>query len=204
MTGSREASAPRIALIIAALALLLAALSLGGGQRAFAHADYESSTPADGETVSESPERVDVVFGQEAARQGGLPTLIVVNQFGDLIADEAVLDDVDRTHMSVALPPALGSGRYTVIWHTVSDEDGEEAQGAFHFYVGAGPSATTQATAGPDATPQTAAPTVVNGGTGDGGGEGSDVPLWALIGGVVVSLMAGSGAGVALAARRPD
>jgi hypothetical protein len=133
------------------------------------------------------------------ARSGGLPTLIVVNEAGDTIADAPVLDDADRTHLSIELPPSLGNGRYTVIWHTISDEDGEEAQGAFHFYVGEGPGETP--TAGPDATPATAAPTVITNGGGDSGGDG--IPLWALIGGVAVGLAVGAGVGVALAARRP-
>jgi len=183
-------------------ALLLAALTLGGGQRAFAHADYESSTPADGEVVAESPERVDVYFGQEMARSGGLPALTVVNQAGDVLAEEPVLDDEDRTHMYIELPPSLGNGRYTVIWHTLSDEDAEEAQGAFHFYVGEGPGQTTApVTDGESGSPATAPPTVID--NGSNGDSGNDIPLWALIGGVAVSLAAGTGVGVALAARRP-
>ncbi len=183
-----------------ALAVLLAALLSGSGQQALAHAGHEESTPADGETVSGSPKRVDVVFGQEIARQRGLPTMVVVNQFGDLIADEPVLDDADRTRMSLDLPPALGNGRYTVIWHTLSDEDGEEAQGAFHFFVGEAPDGTASATTPPAAT-ISPAPTTID--TNSEGG-GNDVPLWALIGGVAASLAAGLGVGVALAARRPD
>ncbi|HEY5638917.1 MAG TPA: copper resistance protein CopC [Dehalococcoidia bacterium] len=182
-------------------ALLLAALLMGGGQQAFAHAGYEESTPADGETVSESPERVDVFFGQEIARQGGLPTMIVVNVFGDIIADEPVLDDTNRKHVYVDLPAAMGTGRYTVIWHTLSDEDGEEAQGAFHFFVGEVTGETTPATATPAAATVSPALTIIDGGGEDGG---SDVPLWALIGGLAASLAVGLGVGVALAARRPD
>ena len=182
-----------------ATTLLLAALLLGSEQRAFAHAGYEDSTPGDGETVSESPERVDVVFAQEIARQGGLPTMIVVNQFGDLIADDSVLDDDDRKHIYIDLPPSLGAGRYTVIWHTLSDEDGEEAQGAFHFFVGEAPDETSAATTTPAAATITPPPTAID--SDDGG---NDVPLWALIGGVAASLAAGLGVGVTLAARRTD
>jgi len=181
-------------------ALLLAALLTGSGRQAFAHAGYDESTPADGETVSESPERVDVFFGQEIARQGGLPTMIVVNVFGDLVANEPTLDDTNRKHMYIDLPAALGVGRYTVLWHTLSDEDGEEAQGAFHFFVGEVPGETTAATTPPAAATASPLPTIIDGGDGDGG---NDVPLWALIGGIAASLAAGLGVGVALAARRP-
>ena len=78
-------------------------------------------------------------FSQELRRSGGLPTLDVVNAAGDIVSEPAVLDDDDRAHVSAALPPSLPNGRYTVIWHTLSDEDGDEARGAFHFYVGEGP-----------------------------------------------------------------
>ncbi len=197
-------SSPRLPTVNAAAivtALLLAALLTGGEQRAFAHAGYHESTPADSETVTESPERVDVFFTQEIARLGGLPTMTVVNVFGDIIADEPVLDDTNRKHVYVDLPAALGTGRYTVIWHTLSDEDGEEAQGAFHFFVGEAPDDTASATTTPAAATVSPPPTVINAGGGDDGGG---VPLWALIGGIAASLAAGLGVGVALAARRPS
>lgn len=205
MTGTATIKARTVhlaATLAVACALLLTALILGGGQRAFAHAAYESSTPADGEGVSESPEQVEIVFSQEVARQGGLPTVMVVNQFGDVTADEPVLDDTDRTRLTVDLPPALGNGRYTVIWHTLSDEDGEEAQGAFHFYVGEGPNGPAPGTETPaGGTPTGGATTVVTQpGVGDGGGGG--VPVWALVGGLAVALVIGASAGVTLGSRR--
>jgi len=200
MTTQNSSHLPTLYAAAITIALLLAALLSGGAQQAFAHAGYEESTPADGETVAESPERVDVFFGQEIARLGGLPTMIVVNQFGDLISDDPVLDDTDRKHMYVDLPPALGTGRYSVIWHTLSDEDGEEAQGAFHFFVGEVSGGTASATPTPAAATISPPPTI-NGDDEDGG---SDVPLWALIGGITASLAAGLGVGVALAARRQD
>lgn len=187
------------------MALLLAAALSGGGQRAFAHANYESSIPANDEVLAESPAQVVIIFGQEVARSGGLPSLTVTNPVGDVIADEAVVDDNDRTRVTVDLPPALGDGRYTVIWHSLSDEDGEEAQGAFDFYVGTGPNGETPGAGGPTAE-ATATPTgtVVtqqpanNGGGGGGGG----IPLWALLGGLAVAFVVGTSAGVTLGSRR--
>ena len=119
---------------VLALILLLTGLPVATVD---AHAGYESSTPADGEVVPEGPSQVDVFFGQEMARSGGLPSLIVVNGSGDQVDLGAELDDADRTHIFTPLAPSLPDGRYTVIWHTLSDEDGEESQGAFHFYFGA-------------------------------------------------------------------
>jgi copper resistance protein C len=182
--------------IAAAIALVAFAMLPGS---ASAHANYESSVPSDGEVVADSPERVDVYYGQEVARSGGLPTMFVANQSGDVIADEPVLDDDDRTHISIDLPPALPDGRYTVVWHTISDEDAEEAQGAFHFYVGTGPEPTPDEneTPGGTATPVVTTPAD----NGDEADDDSGVPAWTLalaaIGGLVVG-----GGGVALARRR--
>ncbi len=167
-----------------------------------AHSGYESSTPADGETVAESPPRVDVYFGQEMARSGGLPSLIVVNDSGDQVDLGAKLDDADRTHISAELAPSLPGGRYTVIWHTLSDEDGEEAQGAFHFYVGepsTSGSPTPRPTIPDKGTPvaATTAPTTPTGDDGDDAGA----PVWLLVAGVAAALAIGGGAGYAAGRR---
>lgn len=161
--------------------------------RVSAHAGFERSEPAEDSVVAESPERVNMWFGQEMARLGGLPTVIVVNAAGDVIADEPILDDNDRTHIYIELPPDLPPQRYTVIWHNLSDEDGEEAQGAFHFYVGSGPGPTEagDATIAPTAS---STPAGTSGGNKTGGDDGA--PWWliavAAIGGVAV----GAGGGV--------
>ncbi len=194
-------------LSVTAFALATIAAMFGGtgwlAHPASAHSGYERSEPADGAVLADSPPRVDVYFSQEMARSGGLPTLIVVNDSGDQVDLGATLDDNDRTHLYAELAPSLPNGRYTVIWHTLSDEDGEEAQGAFHFYVGAGPAGGTQ----PPATPPAGAtpspqPTVAPSpqppttGTDDGG-----IPAWALVLGIAGGALAG-GVGGIFAGRR--
>jgi copper transport protein len=174
------------------LAVVAAVATLGGIPSAFAHAGYDRSTPGDGEVLAEAPSRVDVYFAQQVARSGGLPTLIVVNEAGDQVDTGAVLDDDDRTHMSAELEDGLGDGRYTVIWHTLSADDDEEAQGAFHFYIGSGPSTGPTSSAGPTTTPS--APADEN--DDDGG-----VPGWLLIAGIAGGLVVGVGGGLALGRR---
>lgn len=180
------------------VAALLVALSSSSG--ASAHARYVSSTPADGETVAESPAQVEAVFAEEMGRSGGLPTMVVVSDSGDVIAEEAILNDDDRTRMTIELPPSLPEGRYTVIWHNVSDSDGDEAQGAFTFNVGASAS-QTPAAASPTGGAATPAPTTIinNGGTED---DGSGIPLWALAAGIATGIFMGGALGVSYAARR--
>ncbi len=167
-----------------AAALALAALFTASVE---AHGSHQRSEPADGAVLAESPPSVDVWFSQELRRSGGLPTLDVVNAAGDVVSEPAVLDDDDRAHVSASLPPSLPNGRYTVIWHTLSDEDGEEARGAFHFYVGEGPDTASEIALTPTPTaPPTPTPPPPPAPDDDGGW-----PAWlialvaAVIGGVV-------------------
>lgn len=183
------------AVLVAAVAPLLAVLSAG------AHARYERSDPADGAVLAQAPSRVDVYFSQEMTRSGGLPTLVVVNDVGDQVDLGAKLDDNDRKHIYADLAPALPPGRYTVIWHTLSDEDAEEAQGAFHFYVGTGPSGASPAPPGatavpaPSTVPATAAPPPASPAPAQTGGNDGGVPVWALAAGIVGGLLAGGAGG---------
>ncbi len=198
----RLSSLRQSAAIVAVVTLTgLAWLALSPAPGVMAHAGYETSTPGDGETVAEGPEQVDIYFSQEMARSGGLPRVIVVNQAGDQLDLGSTLDDDDRTHVSVDLPPALPEGRYTVIWQSLSSEDGEEAEGAFHFFIGQAtePTATGEApsdgaTAAPTAQP-TAAPSTDD---GDNGGVSAIV----LVLGILAGLVIGGAAGTAFASRR--
>ncbi len=200
--GSHLPRAPAwaAAILLAAGATLLTVLG------ASAHAKYERSEPADGAVLAESPPRVDVYFSQEMTRSGGLPSLVVVNDVGDRVDLGAKLDDNDRKHIYAELAPALPPGRYTVIWHTLSDEDAEEAQGAFHFYVGTGPSgaspATPAATTAPPATVAAATPagTAAPAPAPDEGGD-DGIPIWALIMGVFGGLLVGGAGGYGFARR---
>jgi copper transport protein len=158
-----------------------------------AHAGYDHSTPADEGVVATAPTTVDVFFKEEVERSGGLPTLIVVDASGDQVDTGATLDDNDRTHMSAPLESGLEGGRYSVIWHTVSADDGEEAQGAFHFYIGekTTPAPGSQTTgASSTATVRPSASTSPS--TDD---SGSDVSIAVLIIAIVVAAVVGGGAG---------
>lgn len=169
---------------------------------ALGHAHYERSDPADGATLAQSPAKVDVYFTQEVRRSGGLPTLVIVNDTGDQVQTSVTLDDADRKHMSAQLAPSLPAGRYTVIWHTLSDDDGEEAEGAFHFFVGAQTSGTptTQtpsSSASPSASVSTPRPTptvIPSAGSDDDNGVSTGVIAGLVAGGLVVGMGIGGGA----------
>ncbi len=104
--------------------------------RITAHASYDRSEPAADAVVRSAPERVDVWFTQEMFRREGENTISVVGPGGERVSDDvAVLDNEDRTHLSVAMLGRLGPGEYTVAWRTLSAVDGDTADGTFRFTV---------------------------------------------------------------------
>lgn len=167
------------------------------------------------------PATIELVFSQEVARSGGLPEVIVVNGSGDQVDLGATLNDDDRTLITIEMPPAMPDGRYTVIWHTLSDEDGEEARGAYDFFVGA---ETTPIDESPQPTPAntdgatpanrtkvppsfptasgTAGPASETPGGDSDDDDSSGIPLWVLIGGIAAGAAIGFAGGMATGRRK--
>jgi methionine-rich copper-binding protein CopC len=188
--NSRKLTASAAALFLP-LAAGLAVLLLMPAVRVSAHADYDHSTPADGSVVATAPAKIDVFFKEDNARESGLPILVVVSDTGDAVDVGSVLDDDDRKHISDQLNPNLPAGRYTVIWHTKSADDGEEAQGAFHFYIGG--AVTPVPTAARSATPVSSIPAVT---PAPSSSSSSDIPVWGLIAGIIGGVVVGGGGGL--------
>lgn len=124
-----------------------------------AHADYDHSEPARDEVAPEPPAQVDVWFTQEVFKSEGDNFVRVLDEQDVQVSEgDGVVDDDDRTHISAALPPDLGPGRYVVEWMTTSDIDGDTDEGAFCFYVAVEPTAEQEAECAtfdeePEATP---------------------------------------------------
>lgn len=113
---------------------------------ALAHARYKSSMPGGGEVVQASPAQVDMTFTQQVQRISGSYAIAVMDRAGAAVTSgPAVINDQDRSKMSVALRPNLPPGRYLVNWKNVSDADGDPFSGAFAFYVAVQPSPADQA-----------------------------------------------------------
>jgi len=122
------------AAVIAAGATAVTAISAG------AHARLDESTPAVGEVVQTSPPQVSITFSQEVQKITGTYGIDVLDGTGtEVTVADAVLSDDDRRILTVELPPDLAAGRYVVEYKNVSDEDGDEFQGAYAFYVGRQP-----------------------------------------------------------------
>ncbi|MBI5284296.1 MAG: copper resistance protein CopC [Chloroflexi bacterium] len=127
-------------LFVAAVAVMVAVAL--HAVTASAHARPKSSTPAKGEVLAASPPRVDIYFTQAVQKIAGTYGIEVErDRGGSVAAGSAVIDESDRSHVSVALQPGLKPGRYVVRWKNVSDDDGDPAEGAFSFYVQTQPNA---------------------------------------------------------------
>lgn len=104
-----------------------------------AHARLDRSVPAVGAVLDEPPEQVELFFTQEIQKVSGTYGVNVEREATPVTSGNPVVDDADRTRLTVALEPNLDEGRYVVRWHNVSDADGDPAEGAFSFYVGRQP-----------------------------------------------------------------
>ncbi len=146
------------------LAMLLATIYFPLPTAVLAHADYDHSVPAAGEVVLLAPQQVQVWFTQELFRREGQNSLEVYGpdeQRVDL--DDFAIDDDDRKLMTVSLPPDLANGVYTVLWRSLSADDGDDANGEFQFTIQSDePTAEAPATETPESTTEAAQPSPTN------------------------------------------
>jgi len=157
---------------------------------AWAHTEFESSTPADRASVEDPVSEIVVVFT--------LPVTVVGNGFEVLdpqgrVVNPSVVTDDDTTFTLVLAEPLAGGE--VGVRYEVTAEDGHVVAGGFSFTISAPPSITTTtmppsatavsgditvSTAGAASTIDSAATSVPNeGGTGSMG-------LWLGLGAVVV------------------
>ena len=115
-------------------ALLIALFSAPGG--ALAHAKLTSSTPADGSTVPPGLTSVSMTFAEEISLTQSTAQLLDASGAAVSGATGAV-DKADRTKLTITTP-ALGEGKYTVKWHSVTEDDNGIVDGTFAFTVAAG------------------------------------------------------------------
>ena len=126
----------------AVLVALLVWLAASPASPTAAHADYASSTPGRGEQLAVAPPEVEITFTQQIQKITGTYDIAVNKDRGlSATSGPAVVNDADRTKMSVPLQPNLGSGRYVVNWKNLSDGDGDPKEGAFSFYLNYVPTA---------------------------------------------------------------
>jgi methionine-rich copper-binding protein CopC len=131
-----------LATSLAITLMALAAVALLNAKPVFAHARYKSSTPGTGQILTASPARVEITFTEQIQKVSGTYGIEVTRDRGAaVISGPAVVNDADRTHLSVPLQTGLGPGRYVVNWKDTSDADGDPVTGAFSFYINTQPNA---------------------------------------------------------------
>jgi methionine-rich copper-binding protein CopC len=115
----------RVALFVAVSLLLAMPVAVA------AHAEFDRSTPADGETVQGSPRVIRAFFSEELADGSEMALL---DEAGTTIA-EGTIDPANPTRMRID-PPELEPGDYEVQWKSFAD-DGHLETGTFTFTVSA-------------------------------------------------------------------
>ena len=101
---------------------------------AFAHAEPATVNPGDGSVLSSPPTSVVIETVEDMARQAGANDIQVFDASGKQVTTApAVISDSDRSNISVAIPPGLAVGTYTVKWKTLSANDGDSANGTLSF-----------------------------------------------------------------------
>jgi methionine-rich copper-binding protein CopC len=119
--------------------------ALEGAGPVWAHAQFQSSTPAPNATLSSAPAMVQVTWTQELA---SVQFTISGPDGSNVVAGPTKIDLTQRHNASVVMRDA-GPGQYLVLWRNVSGDDGDPNDGTFVFTVAG-------------AAPQTAAPAPQN------------------------------------------
>ena len=136
-------SVPRNLVLVAATALASLLLVLSGGPAA-AHTGLQSSTPADGETLTAAPDAISLTFSSAIASE--FAQVAVTGPDGESVTSgEAAIDGA-----VVSQPVSTsGDGAYVVAYRVVSD-DGHPVSGQLTFTLtGSGGAATETAPAQP-------------------------------------------------------
>ena len=150
-----------------------------------AHAEHDRSTPAAGSVIPRAPDTLEIWFTQELFRREGANTIVVEGPTGRVDDGNVVLDDADRTHLTVGLDADLAPGEYRVAWTSLSGIDGDAAEGEFTFTIDPNaPEPTpagTEVAATPEATPTPVATVAATASASDNDEGGTPVPSWVLV-----------------------
>lgn len=171
-----------------------------------AHAEPVKVRPGDGAVLNERPPEIAFDMSQELAREAGANDVDVFDADGnEVTAVAAVIDNANRTRLTVPLPADLLPGVYTVQWKTLSSEDGDPANGSVTF--------TYDPFAAPAAGKEVLREDLLGGNSGGTGATGAPVIdvgggsaglTWMLVAAVGVGMFAvGAGGTFLLVQKRP-
>jgi copper resistance protein C len=127
--------------VAAAIGVLLLALALSGAINVSAHAQYASSNPPANSTVQTAPAAVQVTWTEEL----GSVKFNIAGPDGSEVTTGPAQINLEERHTATVPVRNAGPGRYVVVWHNVSGDDGDPNDGSFTYTV-AGTPATAPTT----------------------------------------------------------
>jgi copper transport protein len=99
-----------------------------------AHALYDRSDPAANAVLPTAPAKIAIWFTERLERASS--TAHLFDQTGKAVVGTAVQPGDGPKAMILTLPSGLANGTYSVVWDTLSADDGHHAEGYFAFTVG--------------------------------------------------------------------
>jgi methionine-rich copper-binding protein CopC len=131
------------------LAAALAVIALALPATALGHAELDTITPANGSTVTESPQQIVATFTETL--DPSKSSIVVVTAAGSEVASGGVVG-ADLKTMTIALP-ALEPGAYQVRWTSTSAQDGDLDRGTTGFTYAPAPTSSPTPIPAASATP---------------------------------------------------
>jgi copper transport protein len=130
---SRRRVRPLLLVWIVVVVALLGTLALTAAP-ASAHAFLKESDPAANAILPTSPPQVTLRFTERLERSYSQAELY--DQTGTVVAGTASHAGDTASTMILDLPPGLPNGTFSVLWRTLSEDDGHTAQGYIAFTIG--------------------------------------------------------------------
>ncbi len=133
--GSGLPEVRRRALLIVLLGAMLAMIAgVLVPHGADAHAELQSSSPGNGDIVPTMPTSIQATFTEHLERSES--SLDLFDSQGQQVAGTTLHLGADGYSMMLQVPAGRPNGTYSVLWHTLSNDDGHTAEGYFTFTVG--------------------------------------------------------------------
>jgi len=99
-----------------------------------AHAQLQTSSPANGDIIPTMPATVQATFTERVERSES--NLELFDSHGHQIEGTILQPGDDEYTMLLQIPTGRPNGTYSILWRTLSNDDGHTAQGYFTFTVG--------------------------------------------------------------------
>lgn len=114
--------------------VLIGVLGFAVPRNAEAHATLQSSSPSNGDIVTAMPATIEATFTERLERSES--SMELYDSQGQQIAGTTLQPGKDDYTMILQVPSGLSNGTYSVLWSTLSADDGHTAEGYFTFTVG--------------------------------------------------------------------